>query len=342
MSRSQIVAVVLGIVIIAGGVILHYRNENTNSIEKIFSKVSNAISSQKFIRQKIDGSSIIKDEKLTTQNNLPAGIYPKINFSFDMIAPSVNWTNPSGDTKASANMKLYFDNLAKDPVSIEADFIMLKLIYYVKLNELTGVPVDFSSVKNKWWKVDIEALAKNFAGMNADKILESAKANQLSKEKMEQLETIAKKYENAIHIEELADGEIEGAVAYRWNVVLNKTQLANMLLEFLDVFPNNSKDVQKVKISDVETVLKLIDIKSIELLVQKNDYLPAQIKFSVDILDKSRKNIGTVDMSMITSGSDPVEIKAPAESTDIMYLMANLMTSMSKSGRIPSPSVKLK
>ena len=137
----------------------------------------------------------------------------------------------------------------------------------------------------------------------------------------------AENYKNIVHMEKLPDGKIEGASAYHWKVTLDKAQLANAMKETLMLMQKDLSDKDEIKISDIETALKVIDIKPFDLFVKKGEYLPIQAKGSMDILDKTGKNIGTMDMSFIFSGSAPVEIKAPAESTDILYLLGPIVQS---------------
>ncbi len=328
-KTSKIVPfIIVAILIVLGGVAVFSQHRNEESTDQILGKVSDRITSLKFVKEKVEGSLILKDEDLASQNNLPAGVYPKISFSSDMVASMDSRVNYSGDPKASANLKLKFDNFGPDSISADADFLMPKmLLYYIKLNELTGVPIDTSFITGKWWKVDVEALAKNFAGAEADKLLESAKGSQLSKEQIEKTKAIFEKYKDAIRIKSLPDGKIEGAPAYHFSVVLEKSKLAPMLVEISDMMQKNSENKEEVSISDIEAALEMIDIKYIELFVHKRDYLPAQIKFSMGILNEENEDLGTLDMSFIIDVSAPVEIKAPADSTDILYLAGPIVQS---------------
>jgi hypothetical protein len=333
--KHKIISIVVVLVLLglAAGAVFS-QQKGAESTDQIFNKVADQLASVKFVRQKIDLSLTIKDDKIATQSGFPAGTYPKVTMDIDQVLPRENWDNPSIDAKSSAHMKLSLENFQEDSVAAEADFLMLKqMLFYIKLNTLTGVPVDTSSFTGKWWKVDMEALAKNFGGAEADKILESMKKGQLSKEKKDQLIALVKKYKNTARIEKLADGQIEGASAYRFSVALDEAQLANMLKETVDVLQKDLPEKEEIKASDMEPFFKMIDIKSIELLIGKNDHLPAQVKISVDMLDEAGKNIGTLDISFIISGSAPVEIKAPADSTDILYLMGPIVQSSLMSAR---------
>ena len=328
-----LILVLLGLV--GGGAYAYYAGffnfKKTETFEQVFTKVMDKINSQKYSKSTVEGSMAIKDDKTITQLNLPAGAYPQINFSTDTVLFKEDLNDPSKNkVLTNANFKLV--NIVKDPISAKVDFLMPEpMIFYMKLNELTGLPegapsLGASLLQGKWWKVDIKALIKNFAGAEADKLLESTKKGALSKEKVEQIKAIVQKYKDVIHIEKLPDGEIEGASAYHWSVVLDKTKLAPMLAEISNMTQEDVKEKEEVKISDIEAGLKMIDIKHIELFVQKRDYLPAQVKFSVGISNES-KDLGILDMSLVVDGSDFVEIKAPAESTDILYLMGPLIQS---------------
>ena len=105
-----------------------------------------------------------------------------------------------------------------------------------------------------------------------------------------------------------------------------------MLTELLGVIVKNAGEGQKVDALEIaagiEDALQMIDIHNIELLVHKENYLPIQVKSSIEISDETGKNTGTMDLSVIIDGASPVEIKAPANSTDFMYLFSNLMTGM--------------
>ena len=212
----------------------------------------------------------------------------------------------------------------------------------MKLNELTGLPEGASSMgasllQGKWWKIDIEALVKNFAGVEADKMLELMKDSQLSKEKIEQIQNIFKKYINMAHVEKLADGVIDSAPLYRWSINFEEKQFIDMYMEILEITRIDSMDKIEIETSDIktsiETALEKIDIKPIELSIQKKGYIPAQIKFSLGILDEDGINIADVNITSTFSSSGPVNIKAPAESTDILYLMGPIVQSSLNSAR---------
>lgn len=347
LNKVQIIAVIIGIVVIALGVISY--NKGTSSTEEIFSKVSKEIQSHKFIRAKVDGSFIIKDASMADANNLPAGVYPKVSFYIDEVFPSDYYTSASEDMKGSANVKFSIENFVKDIGLISADIDLIALkrtLLYLRLNELAGVPMDLSSIKGKWWKMDLEAIAKNFTGVNSDELLKSVNSSEFSKEEIEQLKAIGKKYKNAIHVQKLADGEIEGAPAYHWSIALDEEKSAEMFLEIIKI---NSRYVEyyakygdEIKISDIKAALKMLDINSFEVFIQKKNYLPAQVKFSIDILDeKTGKDVGVMDMSIMIYSSGPVEIKAPADATDVIYLIGNLMSSMPKNNRVPVSNPKV-
>lgn len=323
--------IVLGILIIAGAVLSYQKSPETP--EQIFSKVSKEIRSHKFMKQNIDFSFTLKDTRTLRRENLSGATYPtektypKMSFFIEQALSSDNWMNVSSDKKTSGNMRVSLENFTEDVVSAKADIVMLEeTLFYIKLNELTGVPMDFSSVLGKWWKMDVEALTKNFAGAQADELLESLKTSQLSKEDAEKIKVIVEKYKNAAQFEKLADGEIEGRASHRWSVNLDKKQLARMISEIISVLKEKiSDDVEELQISEIEDGFDLIDIKSVEVLVQKRDYLPAQAKFSFDILDeKTGDSVGTFDVSATVSSSLPIEIKAPDNATDILYLIGNL------------------
>jgi len=341
LNKAQIITAALGIAIIFG--VIFYSNKSPNSNEEIFSKVSSEISSYEFLRAKIDGSFTIKDAAMAKANDLPAGVYPKVDFSIDQVFPSNYYTSTSEDIKTTSNMKLSITNFAKDVDVISADadlFTLKRTLFYVRLNELTGVPIDLSSMKGRWWKLDLETLAKNFGGAEADELLASIKAGPTYKGHFSEINSIVKKYRNLTRIEKLSDGEIEGDPAYHFTVDLDKTELANMLVEVLAVAQETSEieeEYEDVKNGLKIGMLEMVNIKSLEVFIQKRNYLPAQVKFSLEALDEKGVSVGEVELSVIVSGSKSVEIKAPAESTDILYLMGSLMSSLSGGSNLLKP-----
>jgi hypothetical protein len=334
MSKSYIAAAFLGIAIIAGVVFSSYRDRNM-STEEILSKVFEKVSAEKFLRQTIEGKFVFKGENIAS-DDVPPGTYPTATFSVDQVGTSEYWVSSSGDAKGKGNMKLSLLNFTPEPTSVEADIIVLtQTLLYIKLNELSGIPMDLSSVTGKWWKFDMEALIKNFGGEEADTILESIKGSQLSKEEIEQLKAVGMKYKNAARIEKLADSTLEGAPAYHFSVVLDKAQLPSILKEVMVIVYGDSIPAEGIDMMELAEGLEALDIGTIEIFVNKKDYLPAQAKFSVGITDTEDKEIGTLDISTTMFASEPVEIQAPPESTDILYLMGALMTGMAPQGDNP-------
>ena len=293
----------------------------------------------------------IKDEKIITQFNLPAGAYPKIQFSSNAFLSKEDLNDPSKN-KVSMNAKFNFANILEEPISAEVDFLIPEpMIFYVKLTELTGLPegapsLSASLFQGKWWKIDVETLIENFAGMGAEEIQASFKNNQPSKEELEKIEVILKKYLSIVQAEKLADSSIDGDSAYRWRIDFEKKQFVDMFMEILEVTGKDSTgkigiQTPEVKAS-IESSLNLIDIKPIEILVKKAGYLPLQVKFSLGILDEDGTNIADVDITYTTTSSEPIKIEAPAESTDILYLLGPIVQSSLDSARQKGKDASIK
>ncbi|OGI95784.1 hypothetical protein A2917_00530 [Candidatus Nomurabacteria bacterium RIFCSPLOWO2_01_FULL_42_17] len=334
-NKAQIIVVVLGILIVAGGIFSY--NKSTDSFKEIFSKVSAELASKEFIRERVDGIFTVKDDELSALNNLPAGVYPKIHFSLDQVVSTDAGILLGGTKPYLSNIRILLEDFANDPVLFAAEVISMPkdMLLYVKLNELSGFPMDLSSIKGKWWRMDLKALVKNLGGTESDDILKAVEQGgipNVSKEERQEQLAIVEKYENAARIKKLGDGQIEGSPSYRFSITLEKTELKNMLTELLGVIVKNAGEGQKVDALEIaagiEDALQMIDIHNIELLVHKENYLPIQVKSSIEISDETGKNTGTMDLSVIIDGASPVEIKAPANSTDFMYLFSNLMTGM--------------
>lgn len=335
MPKVKIIATVLGVLVI-GGAIYSY-SVGANSTERILGRASDKVSSLNFLKEKFDVSFSSKDSTLAGKE-LPAGVYPTVNFSATLLTPKYDITNTGADIKSSTHIEVSTKNM-EPSVSADADLIMLKqTLFYIRLNQLTGVPFNVSQFEKKWWKFDVEALAKKFGGEESDKILASLKGTQLSKEKIAQIKVIAERYKVLAHTTKLPDGQIDGIPAYHFTMVLDKTQLIKMLTEVMEVIQKDSTDKQDIKSTDIEEAFKQMDIKAIDIFVGKADYLPVQVKMPFEMSDTDGKDIGGVDMSIAISKSDPVEIAAPASSTDIMELISTFMSGMGNSGMVTPPT----
>ncbi len=339
-----IVLILLGVA--GAGVYAYYTGvldfKKAETFEQVFTKAMDKISSQKYSKNTSEVGIVLKDKKIIAPFNLPAGVYPQINFSSEAFLSREDLNDPFKD-KLLANAKFDLRNILKDPILAKIDFLIPEpMVFYVKLSELSGLPegtpsLSVSLFQGKWWKVDVKALINNFADTDADKLLESIKNNQPSKEKLEKVNIIFKKYLGMAQVEKLADGVVDGAPAYHFSIVFDKKLFAAMLMEIAEVTRPDSTDGLQIETSEIKTeienALNMIDLKSIEIFAGKRNYIPFQVTISLGISDKDGGNIADVNINYFTSSSAPMNIETPAESTDILYLLGPIVQSSLQTAR---------
>jgi hypothetical protein len=334
MNKSKVIVAMVGVVIVAGSIFLY--QQNTSFAYNIFDNIAKKVSASNFIQEKVDGTVTIKDDKFIKEMNLSGNTYPKVNFSLNEIVSKNGLANTvPTDVKVSGDFNLSTENFPAS-VSADSDFVFLNdtssnsSLFFIRLKELKGIPLNLSSIVGKWWKIDLQALIKQFGGPDAGNSLAYIQNSQLAKERIDQLKTIFLKYKSAIRVQKLADGSIGSAPAYHLSLTLDKVKLSQMIIEIITSSQKDSSNKQVISTADIEKMLNLVDIKNIDLLVQKDNYLPVQWKVSMGILDETGKNTADLDFSGSISETQPIEIKAPDNSVDIKNLLGSFMPASTK------------
>src|SRR3989344_3820739 len=174
-SKKTILGVLVAVLCLGGaGAYAYYAGllnfGKAETFQQVFSKALDKISSEEYSKTTTKANVTLKDGKMIAQLNLPAGTHPQINFSSVAVLHRQD-LNDFSKNKASLNTKFNLINILKDPISAEVDFLITEpKVFYVKLAELAGLPegapsLSASLFQKKWWKIDVEALIENFAGL---------------------------------------------------------------------------------------------------------------------------------------------------------------------------------
>ncbi|NOY35455.1 MAG: hypothetical protein GXP44_00815 [bacterium] len=187
-------------------------------------------------------------------------------------------------------------------------------ISYIKATDLPNLGfIDFSSINNKWIKIDVEEAAKQF-GLSEElkkKEEEKKRTRDLLRNRADEVMKLAKEWEVVQSIEKLPGEIIDGHKTYHYKIIFNKDGLRDFFLGTLKMIKPDRK-ISMEELSALDIFFKNLEINDVEIWIGKSDKLLYGFfaNFKVRKPDKKSAADFTFDIKFNDYGK-PVDVKAP-------------------------------
>ncbi|MBI2889138.1 MAG: hypothetical protein HYY10_04445 [Candidatus Liptonbacteria bacterium] len=223
-------------------------------------------------------------------------------------------------------------------------FVSLGKMLYLKLNS-----VDFSGVAggkpnpvgavvslfaNQWFKLDTEAIAKTFleTGDFAARLKSGNldRQNQLSPEKVKEIQELAKQFVFLKATQTLAGETLDGQSTYHYRLTLDKDALVSFMVAAMPIL--SEKPFPESALKEVRTALDAVRVENIELWIGKKDFRVRKLTANVSIVSQFGSGRFTLNES-ISGINQPVAITAPEGAKDANQILGGFLGGMT--GRPP-------
>ncbi|HOI60389.1 MAG TPA: hypothetical protein PKU93_03645 [Candidatus Pacearchaeota archaeon] len=199
-------------------------------------------------------------------------------------------------------------------------------VYYFKINSIpeTLVPMDLSSLENKWIKIDLNEI-KNYAKESGftEEVDEFERQQEIANEKVEQVKGAIKKA-NIYIVTEASNSEIDGKPAYRYKFTLSKDNIINLLLEISRIMENNSFTDEEI--NGFKEALKDIEMPTGEIWIGKEDLLLYRIIAKFNLNDpKSAIKTKTEMLFDFNNHNKEIGVDVPSSTKTFEEAMSELM-----------------
>ena len=251
-----------------------------------------------------------------------AGQSLTIDFS---VKGATDWTDPS---QVKSKMKVSVagsvmhvgGNLSADVISIG------KMVYFKtgKLPEFMGSSA--SQIENKWISWNVEEIQKQLqsgmSGLAGDD--DSAKTSKdLTPQNIEQIKNLAVQNKIIGNIKKLPAEKIGGINCFHYQLVIDKSALANFIVGAAKVF--NGDTFTASDYDDMRTSMAQTGITNPEIWIGKSDNLPYKLKLALTSNDKTSSYVSTIKFIYTANKYNaPTDISAPAESTPVEDIMKSI------------------
>ncbi len=220
-----------------------------------------------------------------------------------------------------------------------AEFVSLGKVLYLKLNSIDfsgatgGKPNPVGAVvslfTNQWFKLDTEAIAKTFleAGDFAARLKSENldRQNQLSPEKMQKIQELAKQYVFLKATQTLAGETLDGQSTYHYKLMLDKDALVNFMVAAVPIF--SEKPLPESALKEIRTALDAVRVENIELWIGKKDFRVRKLAASISIVSQFGSGRFTLNESM-SDINQPVTITAPEGAKDANEILGGFLGGM--------------
>lgn len=204
--------------------------------------------------------------------------------------------------------------------SYSGEMISIGKMFYLYIKDFPSFG-NSDALKGKWLSVDAEQLQNDLqSGMLG--YAESGKepGEEMSAEKIEQIRSLAKKYDVLTEIRKLPDEKIGDTDCFHYQFVFNKEAAAGLIAEAVAISGGDPAD--EAGFSDFRKKLEQIDLSDNELWIGKKDNLPYKLKVTAAANDSESHYSTTLRfIYRANKYNAPVEITEPAGSRPLKDVM---------------------
>jgi len=245
-------------------------------------------------------------------------------------------TNPTLPKSATnINIGIQARNLDSPSASLDLDMVVIGNTSYLKINEIELPPsveegLDFSKIKNIWFKADQDSInALNqvgpalilsvFSGQKQLDVGEQLDAGEMAQQ-VQELQTMVQEMVLSGYIIPLNDEVINGQKVYHYSILITKDQLAQLADKIINTtsklqkIPQNNLLEDEIK-SLMAGLINTIGDMPIELWIGKTDYMLYKTKLDKTININTLLGMGaTIDLKITSTNSNinkTISIVAP-------------------------------
>lgn len=322
-----IIAAVIGGVAILGAVGAWAYVTYFPTPEKVINRSWNALSQVTSLEYSVEITAEGEADAFT--GDLPVSV-PGAGTGKAKVTLSLNGatdTKSLVDSRSSLSVALASSG-AGVPLNFAMDFRTIGKVFYARFPDLGNLGfVDLSGLKNRWIKIDTEAIAQSLGG---NKIPEAAKSG-LKPEDADKVRQ-ALREANLITITKKLPGEtVDGVATYHYQFELNREGIKKFITAVRQITGENGNNESLGELYyKIDTAQNL---PTGELWISKSDYLPRKLLLAGEIKDDGKMDAkkGPVTYAAtlnFKSFNQPVTVETPTDARDIKDIIEEYLGPM--------------